>query len=94
MKNKRHIKSFNEASENLNISDVISSKLIKSAKVMTDDEIKNAENSQKYNIEKFKDIFDKINEVSNFKFVNEDEKNGAIKSLNILKNYILNRDVD
>lgn len=28
MKDKRHIKSFNEATENLNISDVISSKII------------------------------------------------------------------
>ena len=91
MKDLTHIKRFNESEENLNISDVMNSKLIKSANIMTDDEIEKAENIQKYNIEKFKDIFEKIDEVSKLKFRNSDEKMGAIKSLNILKNYILNR---
>lgn len=69
-------------------------KLIKSSKTMSDEEIDNDIKKQEYNIQNFKDIFDKINEISKLKFNNENEKVGAIKSLNILKNYILNRDID
>jgi len=90
----KHIQKFNERQEKLNISDVISSKLIKSAEIMTDDEIEKTVYNQKYNIENFKDIFNKIDEISKFKFRNNDEKVGALKSLNILGNYILNRSVN
>jgi len=61
---------------------------------MTDDEIEKTVYNQKYNIENFKDIFNKIDEISKFKFRNNDEKVGALKSLNILGNYILNRSVN
>ena len=94
MKDKRHLQSFNEHGENLNISDVMNSKSIKSAQIMSDQEIDNDIKKQRYNIQNFKDIFDKIDEISELKFTNENEKVGAIKSLRILKNYILNRDID
>ena len=40
----------------------------------------------------FSDIFEKIEDVMNLPFRNEDEKAGAIKALKVLRNYILNRE--
>ena len=49
------------------------------------------QNKQEANIKNFKDIFDKIKELENFKYPNKDEQQGAIKALRILRNFILNR---
>ncbi len=71
---------------------VLFESLIKSAKIMSDDDIAKAIDTQSRNLEDFSDIFDKIEDVMNLPFRNEDEKEGAIKALRILRNYILNRE--
>ena len=52
MRGKRHIKRFNEASENLNISDVMNSKIMENS-----DEQKNTK------MEKLKDLLELVSEV-------------------------------
>lgn len=77
----RHLKKFNEG-------------IIKSAKVMSDDEIESDIKKQNHNIENFKDIFDKLDEISKFTFLNSDEKSGSFKTIQIIKNYLLNRKIN
>lgn len=75
------IKRFNENINNI----------LKNPKILSEEEIENITISQNSNIEEFEDIFNKIEEVDNFKFINNDEKSGAHKALMIVKNYLLNR---
>jgi exoribonuclease R len=71
---------------------VLFESLIKSAKIMSEDDIAKAIDTQSKNQKEFTDIFEKIEDVMNLPFRNEDEKAGAIKALKVLRNYILNRE--
>lgn len=62
-------------------------------KVLSEEEVNAIANKQQKNLDKFKDIFDKIEELSSLTFRDDSEKIGAQKALNILRNYLLNRDI-
>ena len=56
-------------------------------------EIEEIIHKQKSNMENFKDVFEKINQLETLPWKNDDEKHGAIMALKLLRNYVLNRKV-
>lgn len=62
-------------------------------KVLSEEEVSAIANKQQVNLDKFKDVFDEIEEISGLTFRDDSEKMGAQKALNILRNYLLNRDI-
>jgi hypothetical protein len=62
---------------------VLFESLIKSAKIMSEVDIAKAIDTQSKNQKDFSDIFEKIEDVMNLPFLNEDEKEGAIKALKV-----------
>jgi predicted transcriptional regulator len=68
-------------------------KMVKSVRVLSDDDITNIGNKQAANKEQFADIFQEMNEIVKLKFTNEQQQQGAYKALMILHNYILNREI-
>jgi hypothetical protein len=59
---------------------------------MSEDSMAKDIDTQSKNLKDFSDIFEKIEDLTNLPFPNEDVKAGTIKALNILRNYILNRE--
>lgn len=58
---------------------------------MADKEITDGINKQAKNMEQFKDVFEKIDFVSNLNFPSEAEQQGARKACMLIANYLLNR---
>lgn len=51
------------------------------------------DDKQKINSEKFKDIFEKLDEIIRLEYTNEDEIYGAMKSCTLIHSYLINREI-
>jgi hypothetical protein len=68
-------------------------KLIKSARVMAPQEIEDQIALQNRNQENLKDVFDLMDKIMTYNFTNQSEKNGSIKTIQMIRSHLLNREI-